>query len=104
MNFFKYTNNLNSSLQSANKDIIEEFLNVFEQVPQVLENVVVKDKNIINSARCKNAIRVAKNLIRKKGRMLVRKSGTEPKIRIMVESHNKKLVNKCINLIKKTIK
>ena len=81
-----------------------EFFNVFEQVPQVLENVVVKDKNIINSARCKNAIRVAKNLIRKQGRMLVRKSGTEPKIRIMAESHNKKLVNKCINLIKKTIK
>ena len=64
----------------------------------------VKDKNIINSAKCKNAIRVAKNLIGKQGRMLVRKSGTEPKIRIMVESHNKKLVNKCINLIKKTIK
>ncbi len=81
-----------------------EFLNVFERVPQVLENVIVKDKNIINSTKCKNAMRAAKNLIRKQGRMLVRKSGTEPKIRIMVESHNKKLVNKCINLIKKTIK
>ena len=43
-----------------------EFLNVFDQVPQVLENVVVKDKNIINSSNCKNAINKAKNLIKNK--------------------------------------
>ena len=80
------------------------FLNVFDQVPQVLENITVKDKNIINNLNCKNAINKAKNLIREQGRMLIRKSGTEPKIRIMGESHNKKLLKKCINLIKKTIK
>ena len=38
------------------------------------------------------------------GRMLIRKSGTEPKIRIMGESKNKKLLLKCINMIKKKIK
>ena len=38
-----------------------------------------------------------------KGRVLVRKSGTEPKIRIMAESHNKHLL-KCIKLIKRSIK
>jgi phosphoglucosamine mutase len=36
--------------------------------------------------------------------MLVRKSGTEPKIRIMGESDNKKLLQKCISIIKKTIR
>ena len=36
-----------------------------------------------------------------KGRILVRKSGTEPKIRIMAESHNKNLIYKCIKIIKK---
>ena len=40
----------------------------------------------------------------KKGRILVRKSGTEPKIRIMAESSDKKLISKCIKLIKKSIK
>ena len=39
-----------------------------------------------------------------KGRMLVRKSGTEPKIRIMGESENKRLIQKCINIIKTKIK
>ena len=36
--------------------------------------------------------------------MLVRKSGTEPKIRIMGESNNKKLIKKCINIVKKSLK
>ena len=49
------------------------------------------------------AIKKANKLMHKEGRLLVRKSGTEPKIRIMGESHNKKLILKCIKLIKKSI-
>ena len=37
----------------------------------------------------------------RKGRILVRKSGTEPKIRVMAESYDKSLMLKCIKLIKK---
>ena len=81
-----------------------ELLNVFKQTPQILENVIVKDKNIINHPNCKKVIRVANNLIKKQGRLLVRKSGTEPKIRIMGESDNKQLLKKCIHIIKKSIK
>ena len=66
-------------------------------------NIKVKDKNIINSSKCKNAIKLADELIKNKGRLLVRLSGTEPKIRIMCESFNKLLINKCINIIKRTI-
>ena len=81
-----------------------QLLNVFSPTPQILENIIVKDKNVINKTRCKNAIKKAHKLMGKKGRLLIRKSGTEPKIRIMGESDNKKLILKCVKLIKKSIK
>jgi phosphoglucosamine mutase len=78
--------------------------NVYKPVPQILENVLVKNKNIISHQKCIQAIKNAKIKIKDKGRILVRKSGTEPKIRIMGESNNKKLLKDCINIIKKSIK
>ena len=79
-------------------------LNVFRPLPQVLENIVVDDKNIINKAICKSAIKKANVIMGQKGRILVRKSGTEPKIRIMAESYDKSLISKCIKMIKSSIK
>ena len=81
-----------------------KLLNVFKPLPQILENVTVKDKNIINKNNCKKAIKQANKLMDGSGRLLVRKSGTEPKIRIMGESNNKKLILKCIKIIKRSIK
>ena len=79
-------------------------LNVFKPTPQILKNITIKDKNILDSSKCRKAIKRASELIQSKGRILVRKSGTEPKIRIMVESNYKNLNIKCIQLIKKSIK
>jgi phosphoglucosamine mutase len=84
--------------QSANK-----IFKVYKSVPQKLLNIKVKDKKIINSFKCKKAIKLANSLIKNKGRLLVRPSGTEPKIRIMCESFNNSLINRCINIVKKTI-
>jgi len=81
-----------------------ELLNVFKPLPQILENINVMDKNIINKFKCKNAIRKANKLMNGYGRLLVRRSGTEPKIRIMGESYDKNLILKCIKIIKKSIK
>ena len=81
-----------------------KLLNVFKPMPQILENVTVKNKDVINKNKCKIAIKKAKKIMEKKGRILVRKSGTESKIRIMAESENKSLILKCIKLIKKSIK
>ena len=81
-----------------------QLLNVFKPLPQVLENVIVKDKNIVTKTKCKKAIKKANKLMNGYGRLLIRKSGTEPKIRIMGESYDKNLIFKCIKIIKRSIK
>jgi len=81
-----------------------DFFNKFKKTPQILENIEVKDKSIINNSEVKKSIKVAEKLMKGQGRILVRKSGTESKIRVMGESENKKLLNKCINIISKKIK
>ena len=81
-----------------------EFFNKFKKTPQILKNIEVKDKSIINMPKIKTTIKIAEDLMKGQGRILVRKSGTESKIRVMGESDNRKLLNKCINIILKKIK
>ena len=81
-----------------------KLLNVFRPLPQILENVFVKDKNIIDNLKTKNAIKKANRIMGSQGRILVRKSGTEPKIRIMAESYDKNIIFKCIKIIKKSLR
>jgi phosphoglucosamine mutase len=80
------------------------FFNKFKKTPQILKNIEVKDKSIINNFEVKKSIKAAEKLMKGQGRILVRKSGTESKIRVMGESENKKLLNNCINIISKKIK
>ena len=92
-------------IQALNKKIkVSNFFNVFEKIPQILVNITVKDNEIIRRPSVKKSIKIANTLIKNQGRILVRKSGTEQKIRIMGESKNKVLLNKCINIISKAIK
>ena len=57
-----------------------EFFKKFKKTPQLLQNIEVKDKSIINKASIKKSIKIAEKLIKGQGRILVRKSGTESKI------------------------
>ena len=84
-------------------NLASEIFNVYKSVPQKLLNIKVINKKIIHSNKCKKAIKKANALIKNNGRLLVRPSGTEPKVRIMCESFNVSLMDKCINIVKKTI-
>jgi phosphoglucosamine mutase len=81
-----------------------EFFKRFKKTPQILKNINVKDKKIIKNPEIKKSIKTAEKLMKGQGRILVRKSGTESKIRVMGESKNKQLLDKCINIILKKIK
>ena len=92
-------------IQALNKNTkASNFFNVFKKTPQILENIKIKDDNILDKGSVKKAIKVAQKLIYRKGRILVRKSGTESKIRVMGESENKTLLKKCIKVITRKLK
>jgi len=80
------------------------FFNKFKKTPQILENISVKNKSIIKNPDVKKSIKKAEKLMKDYGRILVRESGTESKIRVMGESENKQLLKKCINIILRQIK
>ena len=83
--------------------VASEIFKVYQSVPQKLVNIKVKNKEIINTPKCKKAIKLANHIIKNQGRLLVRSSGTEPKIRIMCESFNSVLLNRCIKIVRKSI-
>lgn len=63
-----------------------------ELYPQVNKNVIVEDKfRIMNSEELSREISKYNTELDGKGRLMIRASGTEPKIRVMVESKDKNL-------------
>ena len=85
------------------KKVASELFKVYQSVPQKLVNIKVKNKEIINTPKCKKAIKLANHIIKDQGRLLVRPSGTEPKIRIMCETFNSILLSRCIKIVRKSI-
>lgn len=68
--------------------------------PQVLENVRFSgDSNPIDAELVKAEVSAAEALLGDKGRVLLRKSGTEPLIRVMVEGEDSELVQSCASRI-----
>ena len=85
------------------RKVASELFKVYQSVPQRLVNIKVKNKEIVNTPKCKKAIKFANHIIKDQGRMLVRPSGTEPKIRIMCESFNSNLLKRCIQIVRRSI-
>lgn len=85
---------------------IDELIEEIELYPQVLKNVAVKSKPDFNDIpEISRELKLIEVKLGKKGRVLLRYSGTEPKARVMVEGEDEALVNEvCNDLVEKVQK
>jgi phosphoglucosamine mutase len=72
---------------------------LYEPLPQVMENVRFKKGAPLEDAKVKSSIDAARAKLGESGRVLVRKSGTEPLIRVMAEGEDEKTVRAVVRAI-----
>jgi phosphoglucosamine mutase len=71
-----------------------------QKYPQSMINVPIKsDFNLKNYPLISKAINEAEKELKEKGRILLRPSGTEPLVRVMVEGEDSGLVEKIVNRV-----
>lgn len=87
-------------LLKKRKKSLSELCGDITLYPQVLKNIEVKKKKNIDSIPAlKAAIERASIELAGRGRVLVRPSGTEPKVRVMVEGDDEQMINKYANML-----
>ncbi len=75
---------------------VSEICTLFEPAPQVLENIRVEQGDPLADAKVRDAIKAAETRLGANGRLLIRKSGTEPLVRIMAEGEEEALVREIV--------
>jgi phosphoglucosamine mutase len=87
------------------KKPLSELAKIMKVYPQVLLNVKVEDKSkYAGNARIEEAIKKAEEAMGERGRIVVRPSGTEPLIRVMVEGEDEAEINRTAEDIAAVIK
>jgi len=76
---------------------LSEVSRIFEPLPQLLRNVRFSGTRPLEVASVQQAIQAGKARLADTGRVLIRKSGTEPLIRVMAEGENEALVAEVVN-------
>ena len=92
------------SILKNSRKTASELLNVFKPIPQKLVNLKFKSKtDPLEHSYVKNTIKEFRSILSDSGEILVRKSGTEQVIRIMIQHNDSKLIKKIINNLSKII-
>jgi len=92
-----------AAMQTSGENLhaLKEDLHKF---PQVIKNIVFsKEKEILNHPVLAKAIKEAEEQLKNNGRVLLRPSGTEPVLRIMVEGEDAALVNQLAEKLAETV-
>ena len=88
----------------ANKKKLSQLSEGLTIYPQVLKNVRVNSKpEAQNDPKVQAAVAQVAQRLGDSGRILVRESGTEPVIRVMVEAADKQICQECVDLVVDTI-
>lgn len=89
----------------AQKAKLSELTANFKEYPQVLINVQVKDKDaVLNSEKVRSDLSWAEKILGDSGRVLLRASGTEPVIRVMVEAESEDFCRSVAEKLAVTVK
>ena len=78
---------------------LSEMANLFELVPQIMCNHCWKGENPLDNPGVRDAIDAAKKALGAKGTLVVRKSGTEPLIRVMAQSVEPTLAENAVSSV-----
>lgn len=93
-----------AEIKSTGKSL-RELRSGMQKYPQVLINLRTDIKiNPDNHEKIQKAVKDVEKIMGKNGRVLLRASGTEPLIRVMVEGIDEALVNKCANQLADEVK
>jgi phosphoglucosamine mutase len=92
---------LSAMVQSDRK--LSEVGRRFEPLPQILENVRFTGTPPLDNATVIKAVKSAEDRLGNTGRILIRKSGTEPLIRVMAEGEDAGLVQGVVSEIVRAI-
>ena len=76
-----------------------DVLHMFEPVPQLLKNVRFGGGQPLEAAGVKEAIAGAESELGDRGRLVIRKSGTEPLIRVMAEGDDPAMIERLVDRI-----
>ena len=89
---------------SSTKKSLKELAGIVNKFPQILINVADVDKAKIDNSELVAAVKKAENDLGEKGRVLLRSSGTEPLIRVMVEAETMKQAQDIAQLLAGIVK
>lgn len=84
------------SLQGHGQNL-HEYKKGMSKFPQIMKNVTVTDKTVVDNPEVLAAVERVEASLAGKGRVLLRPSGTEPVVRVMVEGEDKTLVSQLVD-------
>ena len=91
------------SLMIEENKSISNLTNLFPLISQKHYEHISDDKKDISNSHLENISKEMKEKIGNEGRVIIRKSGTEPLIRVMIETNNQNLSNEILDEVKTSL-